>query len=409
MLIKYFGTADNFFAQGLYGSGTHVPHITDASTSTVLFVEPTDAGLNATFTGVQFELFPGNIPIGGTITGLNIDQGATRIAEFSDMSWDADLLFTALGNAPTDESLLNGFINVEPITIDARQATSALNDFQDHFSFSADLTIKGSAFGDNLVGGSGDDLISGNKGNDIFRSGAGDDIAKGGRGHDVFFNSQGADSFDGAAGIDTVIDIASTWALDLGSVSVNLTTGSHQFSTLSDENDTLTAIENYTFRGSEDVTAFGSDTENTLKTGRGEDYLVGLKGNDLLFGGRGADVLKGGAGNDRLFGGRGGDNIFGGTGDDTIFSGGGKDRIKGGSGADTFVFNDVALDHRNVITDFEDGSDLIRVTKNAGFDAIQISGLNGDADTLIVLSGGTKIILKDVVSTAIDITDFDLG
>lgn len=289
MLIKYFGEADNFFADGIWGTSVHLPHITDASTGTTWFLEPTDAGLNATFFGFGLQLFPGNLPIGGTITGMNIDQGGTRIAEFSGMDWAADPLFTAFGDAPTDEAPLNAFMNMQPVTIDARNATSALNNFQDHFSFSAKLTIKGSTFADSLVGGSGNDKIFGNRGDDEIRAGSGKDIAKGGQGHDVFYNDEGADAFFGGGGIDTLIDVSSVWARDLGAVSVNLATGTHHFSKLAGQSDTLTGIENYTFRGSEDVSVFGSDTYNTLKTGRGDDYLHGGKGHDRLFSGAGAD------------------------------------------------------------------------------------------------------------------------
>lgn len=409
MLIKYFGAVDDFFVQGLWGSGVHVPHIDDASTSTHLYVEPTDAGLNSTFIGVGFELFSGNIPIGGTVTSFNIDQGATRIAEFSGMSWDADPLFSAFGAAPTDETLLNTFMNAAPVTIDARNATSALNDFQNNFSFSADLTIKGSTFGDTLVGGSGNDTLNGNKGNDVFDSGKGDDTLKGGRGHDVFYNNEGSDSFDGGVGQDTLIDIASVWAVDLGIVIVNMSTGDRKFSNLAAENDTMTGIEHYTFIGSEDAIVLGDDNHNTLKTGSGEDRLRGFKGDDRLFGGKGSDVLKGGDGADKLFGGKGGDALYGGAGNDFLFAGGGNDQIKGGTGADTFIFNDVAYDHNNLITDFEDGIDIIRVTNNSGFGAIQISAANEGSDTLIVLSGGTEIVLRNVDSTLIDASDFDLG
>lgn len=407
MLIKYFGGADNFFADGIWGSATSVPHISDA-TATKWVVEPTDAGLNATFFGVGLQVFSGNIPIGGMITGFNIDQGATRIAEFSGMAWDADLLFTAFGDAPADEAPLNGFMNTDPITIDARGATTGLADFQDHFSFSANLTIRGSAFDDVLAGGSGNDKINGNKGNDVFRTGTGDDIANGGRGHDVFYNDEGADVFNGGAGIDTLIDISTVWARDLGSVSVNMANGTHSFSTLPGQNDTFSGIENYTFRGREDVTVLGSDTANTIKTGRGDDLVKGGQGHDLIFGGAGWDTLVGGGGNDRILGGKGRDNIRGGSGDDTIYAGRGIDRMAGGTGNDVFVFNDVAWEHSNTITDFQDGGDLIRVTNNSGFGAIQISATNGGADTLIVLSGGTEIILQNVQSAVIDITDFQL-
>jgi len=297
-------------------------------------------------------------------------------------------------------------MNTDPITIDARSSTTGLRDFQDHFSFTADLTIKGSAFRDILVGGSGNDKVNGNKGNDVFRSGAGDDIANGGRGHDVFHNDEGSDSFNGGGGIDTLIDDSSVWGRDLGFVSVNMTNGTHSFQALPTQNDTFSGIENYIFRGREDVSVFGSDTANTIRTGRGSDVVKGLQGHDLLFGGAGWDVLIGGAGNDRIFGGKGRDSIRGGTGDDTISAGQGNDQLSGGSGADIFVFNDVAWEHTNTIRDFQDGDDLIRVTNNSGFGAINISATNGGADTLIVLSGGTEIILQNVVSTAIDGNDF---
>ncbi|MCF6231728.1 MAG: hypothetical protein L3J36_01305 [Rhodobacteraceae bacterium] len=108
------------------------------------------------------------------------------------------------------------------------------------------------------------------------------------------------------------------------------------------------------------------------------------------------------------FSGAGRDNLQGGAGCDVIYADPGNDRIKGGSGDDVFVFNDVAWEHLNVIADFEDGIDKIRVTNHSGFDAIPITAQNAGSDTLIVLSGGTKVMLKGVDTGLIDINDFEL-
>jgi Ca2+-binding RTX toxin-like protein len=77
-------------------------------------------------------------------------------------------------------------------------------------------------------------------------------------------------------------------------------------------------------------------------------------GNDSLFGNDAANLLSSGAGNDALDGGAGDDRLVGGLGTDTL---------TGGAGADLFQFltnqdSSVGLG-RDVITDFQQGSDLI--------------------------------------------------
>lgn len=86
-------------------------------------------------------------------------------------------------------------------------------------------------------------------------------------------------------------------------------------------------------------------TIEEARSGSGNDMLFGNDAANLLASGDGADSLDGGAGNDTLIGGRG------------------TDTLTGGAGADTFRFDTIADSQagvgRDLITDFEKGSDLI--------------------------------------------------
>jgi Ca2+-binding RTX toxin-like protein len=74
------------------------------------------------------------------------------------------------------------------------------------------------------------------------------------------------------------------------------------------------------------------------------------------------NAIGGSGGSDALFGGRGNDTIQGGGGSDNITGGLGQDAMTGGAGADVFIFNAISDswdNNRDVITDFETGTDLI--------------------------------------------------
>ena len=73
----------------------------------------------------------------------------------------------------------------------------------------------------------------------------------------------------------------------------------------------------------------GSDNDEDIYTGAGNDLMYGRGGNDILSGGAGDDALVGGVGNDILRGGSGDDILIGGTGDDTL---------DGGEGNTTYLF-----------------------------------------------------------------------
>lgn len=67
---------------------------------------------------------------------------------------------------------------------------------------------------------------------------------------------------------------------------------------------------------------FGTDNNDTLVGGAGDDRISGRKGDDTLIGG---------GGNDRIDGGDGSDTLFGQEGDDTFTPGAGRDYVYGGS------------------------------------------------------------------------------
>ncbi|MGZ8361958.1 MAG: Ig-like domain-containing protein, partial [Allosphingosinicella sp.] len=81
----------------------------------------------------------------------------------------------------------------------------------------------------------------------------------------------------------------------------------------------------------------GNDGWDELFGDAGNDVLNGGAGNDALLGGAGNDALNGEDGNDWLEGGTGSDVMDGGAGDDRLDGGAGNDRMTGGLDRDVFV------------------------------------------------------------------------
>lgn len=86
--------------------------------------------------------------------------------------------------------------------------------------------------------------------------------------------------------------------------------------------------------GRGDDIVFGNGGDDDLDGGAGDDVMEGGAGRDFLLGGSGADVLSGGAGEDRLAGASGDDIAYGGAGGDTLDGDAGADQLYGGDGAD---------------------------------------------------------------------------
>ena len=168
--------------------------------------------------------------------------------------------------------------------------------------------VRGSSFGDILVGdgsanrldgargddelwgNSGDDILEGNAGGDRLYGDEGDDELLGGSGDDTLEGGAGADRLDGGAGLDWVSYQGSD-----GAVSVRLYDGyagrGHA------EGDTITGIENLRGSAYPDILA-GTSRANWMEGGAGNDQIWGGSGDDVLEGGGGADSLYGGNGAD---------------------------------------------------------------------------------------------------------------
>jgi len=84
-----------------------------------------------------------------------------------------------------------------------------------------------------------------------------------------------------------------------------------------------------------DKIIYGTDKNDRLRGGNGNNLIFGFEGDDTISGGNGNDCIVGGPGNDRLAGGNGNDIIFGNEGDDRLEGGNGNDLLDGGPGKDS--------------------------------------------------------------------------
>ncbi|MEO1974912.1 MAG: choice-of-anchor L domain-containing protein [Paracoccaceae bacterium] len=220
----------------------------------------------------------------------------------------------------------------------------------------------GSEGNDSIGGGEGNDTLYGNSGNDVIGGGTDDDYINAGADQDVASGGYGADTVIGGSGDDTLAGSFGNDTVDGGS-----------------GNDSMGG-------------GLGTDT---LTGGTGSDQIGAGDGDDFLFGEAGADFLGGGADDDVLNGGSGADTLNGGTGDDTL---------NGGEGADLFVFNVYTDGETDVIEDFEDGIDMIRLF-GAGPASLEITDVDGGAQVEIGDTGQT-IYLEGMTADALTAEDF---
>ncbi len=92
------------------------------------------------------------------------------------------------------------------------------------------------------------------------------------------------------------------------------------------------------YTGGDHVTIGGTEHNDTIIGGIGDDSLLGREGNDRIEGGDGADLIEGGPGDDIITDLSGPDVIEGGEGNDAIASGNEEDVIFGDAG-DDFIIN----------------------------------------------------------------------
>lgn len=157
-----------------------------------------------------------------------------------------------------------------------------------------------------------------------------------------------------------------------------------------------------------DDSLFGEDGKDHMAGGEGNDLLNGGADDDTLHGQDGNDTLLGEDGNDKMFGGNGSDNLDGGDGEDFIAGGAGNDIMTGGADKDTFWFDPTETGH-DVITDFEDGLDMISFHPDdyqfvpIGFGDLTITDT---ADGARIEFGNSSILVENVTAAELDTNDF---
>lgn len=143
----------------------------------------------------------------------------------------------------------------------------------------------------------------------------------------------------------------------------------------------------------------------TNETGIEEAYLTGKK-NISLAGGSFGEYLFGNAGNNRIKGNEGGDKIDGGRGNDILT---GSDGLAADA-SDIFIFRKGS--GKDVVTDFQDGTDVMNLAAYKGLDAF--SDLKGHIkqvgdDVVVSLLDGDQITLRDTQRADIGAGDFFFG
>lgn len=231
------------------------------------------------------------------------------------------------------------------------------------FGISGQNLLSGGAGVDMIFGGIEADAISGGTENDILYGGKGGDTLNGGDGDDRIYVDDPLDIVDGGIGTDRVMfETTAALALDLSLWSgVEFVDGS---------------------LGDDTLDASGATTAMTL---------AGHEGDDTLKGGTARDRLEGGADNDLLDGGDNDDTLFGGSGDDTLIGGAGRNQLHGQSGNDTVSY---AGHSRKVGVDLEKNQTFF----GAGGDTLTgIENLIGSAfdDRLIGTAGVNKLVGGD--------------
>lgn len=250
-------------------------------------------------------------------------------------------------------------------------------------------TLHGEAGNDKLIGDAGADMLYGGLDNDLLSGGDGADTLNGGEGNDRFFGGEGADSLIGGNGIDRA-----DYSNAASGVTLSLLSGGTGGEATGDTFDSIEWV-------------FGSDfgDDLTLNNVSG-NRLYGRQGNDILNGGSGDDRLYGQADNDTLLGNDGIDRLYGQDGNDTLDGGAGNDQLFGGAGADTFIF---ATGYgRDVIFDFDDGSELIDVSAftSAQIGAALAAKAQVGTSTVLDFGAGDLIVIRDTDIADITIDDF---
>lgn len=277
-----------------------------------------------------------------------------------------------------------------------------------------DLSIKGNAKNNVIIGSDGDNTIEGGKGKDTLTGGSGRNVfvfnSDDGSGN-VITNYKVGDIIKATSGKVTGSSSGSDFVVNVGGAKVTLQGAAKKYVkgldadgtlhwvgvspmkklTYDDKTNTVTIHNGYKydtfnvndFEGSFNGTVFNinaseSKKKLTIVGNNLENEITGTSQNDYLDGGAGNDVLRGGSGADSLWGGEGSDN-------DTLY---------GGAGNDTFIYNPGEGD--DVIADYAKG-DRIMILSGDSYTREAVSG----DDVTFTFSDGGQILVQGAADKAI--------
>lgn len=304
-------------------------------------------------------------------------------------------------------------------------------------------TLTGTNSNDNLTGKQGSDSLNGGAGNDILTGNASFDTLTGGTGNDQFVIrlGDGSDIISDFSGLGkgnqpTAAVIAAADTLKFEGAGL---TAQNMVAYQKDKNLVLTfenvsgprvTLQNFGLENLDNLTKptggnvnfanilFDGDTVvkdsfDVIDSGQQlarvyrtnvTTFLNDLNNKTTGFN-NSNDVINGQGGNDSLTGLSGNDILRGGDGDDLLDGGVGKDMLTGGVGKDTFILIKCPSGG-DIINDFEDGIDLLRL--GSGLKASQLSITENNEGTLISAGGQLLATLKGIDSTLINAQDFAL-
>ena len=124
-------------------------------------------------------------------------------------------------------------------------------------------------------------------------------------------------------------------------------------------------------------------------------HLEGTDGDDALTGGRGDDVISGLAGNDILDGQAGADSLSGGSGDDVLVFDAADTSVDGGEGEDT-----LRVDGHGQVVDLMETDDGV-------FTGIEIIDLTGDGGNSLIVGSADILAINDDGTLVVDGTEED--
>ncbi|MEM9221648.1 MAG: calcium-binding protein [Pseudomonadota bacterium] len=322
--------------------------------------------------------------------------------------------------------------------------------------------LNGGVGNDRLLGGDGDDRIIGSNGNDNIIAGRGDDTIDGGAGNDRIFTSTQN---------DVVLDLFGDNYVDAPRGEVTTGDGDDTIDgriiDAGNGNNSVEARDWVEFvrtgEGQDDIVVRFDDTIRVY-SGAENDVIsasIRVDGDEIagstifrtnlvrIYGQGGDDDIKlytsgfidGGAGDDSILGagvlrGSNGDDLLtllslekrspfglhapfeenpgvaiGGSGDDTLKALGTGGRFYGNQGADSFDFAKAAsIERANVIMDFEQGLDLIKVGGNRllGDPLDRVTTLQNGQDVLVELDGRFIAVVRNQSVDDFDRADFYL-